>query len=173
MKTKKNHGKKSKGGGIGTSRVKREEHNEPIKNKSLKKRVVFDSAENEYYSDVSIDSDEMIRSVKKDKIMAYLEEAEELNDDIMEKNRKRELANEKNRTKGNKKKEKKILKLVDPIKYAQQKQEDMIKKQRDRKKTLKNIRQRENTPYLAAAERKRRAEEFDKHMKEFMENKHK
>jgi len=171
MKTKKNHGKKSKGGGIGTSRVKREEHKEPIKNKSLKKRVVFDSAENEYYSDVSRDSDEMIRSVKKDKIMAYLEEAEELNDDIREKNHKRELTNEKNRTKGNKK-EKKMLKLVDPIKYAQQKQEDMIKKQRDRKKTLKNIRQRENTPYLAAAERKRRAEEFDKHMKEFMENKH-
>ena len=76
-KTKK---RRSKGGGIGSSRVK---------NESLKKKVSFNSAENEYHSDASRDSLEMVKFTKKDKkdqYQAYLDEAEEMNDEIKEKN---------------------------------------------------------------------------------------
>ena len=154
-KTKK---RRSKGGGIGSSRVK---------NESLKKKVTFNSAENEYHSDASRDSLEMVKFTKKDKkdqYQAYLDEAEEMNDEIKEKNRKRENMNKKNKGK-----EKKMLKLIDPDKYAKTRQDETRGKQKDRKKINKTIRNRENPPYIAAAERKRRAEEFNKHMEEFME----
>ena len=56
-KTKKNRiRKKCKGGGVGSSRAKKEGKNESLKNESLKKGVTFDSAENEYHSDASRDS---------------------------------------------------------------------------------------------------------------------
>lgn len=154
-KTKK---RRSKGGGIGSSRVK---------NESLKKKVTFNSAENEYHSDASRDSLEMVKFTKKDKkdqYQAYLDEAEEMNDEIKEKNRKRENMNKKNKGK-----EKKMLKLIDPDKYAKTRQDETRGKQKDRKKINKTIRNRENPPYIAAAERKRRADEFNKHMEEFME----
>lgn len=159
-KTKK---RRSKGGGIGSSRVKKES----LKNESLKKKVTFNSAENEYHSDASRDSLEMVKFTKKDKkdqYQAYLDEAEEMNDEIKEKNRKRENMNKKNKGK-----EKKMLKLIDPDKYAKTRQDETRGKQKDRKKINKTIRNRENPPYIAAAERKRRADEFNKHMEEFME----
>ena len=164
-KTKK---RRSKGGGIGSSRVKREDKkNESLKNESLKKTVTFNSAENEYHSDASRDSLEMVKFTKKDKkdqYQAYLDEAEEMNDEIKEKNRKRENMNKKNKGK-----EKKMLKLIDPDKYAKTRQDETRGKQKDRKKINKTIRNRENPPYIEAAERKRRADEFNKHMEEFME----
>ena len=164
-KTKK---RRSKGGGVGSSRVKKESlKNESLKNESLKKTVTFNSAENEYHSDASRDSLEMDKFNKKDKkdqYQAYLDEAEEMNDEIKEKNRKRENMNNKNKGK-----EKKMLKLIDPDKYAKTRQDETRGKQKDRKKINKTIRNRENPPYIAAAERKRRADEFNKHMKEFME----
>ena len=154
-KTKK---RRSKGGGIGSSRVK---------NESLKKKVTFNSAENEYHSDASRDSLEMVKFTKKDKkgqYQAYLDEAEEINDEIKERNRKRENMNKKNRGK-----EKKMLKLIDPDKYAKRRQDETRGKQKERKKVNKTIRIRENPLYIAAAEKRRRAEEFNKHMEEFLE----
>ena len=71
--------------------------------------------------------------------------------------------------KKNKGKEKKMLKLIDPDKYVKTRQDETRGKQKDRKKINKTIRNRENPPYIAAAERKRRADEFNKHMEEFME----
>ena len=70
--------------------------------------------------------------------------------------------------KQNKGKEKKMLKLIDPDKYAKTRQDEMSVKQKRRKRINKTIRNRENPPYIAAAERKRRADEFNKHVKEFM-----
>ena len=169
-KTKK---RRSKGGGIGSSRVKKESlkneslKNESLKNESLKKKVTFNSAENEYHSDASRDSLEMVKFTKKDKkgqYQAYLDEAEEINDEIKERNRKRENMNKKNR--GN---EKKMLKLIDPDKYAKRRQDETRGKQNKRKKSNKTIRNRVNPPYIAAAEKRRRAEEFNKHMEEFLE----
>ena len=171
-KTKKNRiRKKCKGGGVGSSRAKKEGKNESLKNESLKneslkKGVTFDSAENEYHSDASRDSIEMVKFTKKDKKernQAYLEEAEEMNDEIKERNRKRENMNKKNKGK-----EKKMLKLIDPDKYAKTRQDETRGKQKERKKVNKTIRTRENPRYIAAAERNRRADEFNKHMEEFM-----
>ena len=68
-KTKKNRiRKKCKGGGVGSSRAKKDGKNESLKNESLKKGVTFDSAENEYHSDASRDSIEMVKFTKKDKL---------------------------------------------------------------------------------------------------------
>ena len=163
-KTKK---RRSKGGGIGSSRVKKESlKKESLKNESLKKKVTFNSAENEYHSDASRDSLEMVKFTKKDKkgqYQAYLDEAEEINDEIKERNRKRENMNKKNRGK-----EKKMLKLIDPDKYAKRRQDETRGKQKERNKVNKTIRTRENPRYIAAAERNRRAEEFNKHMDEFL-----
>ena len=157
-KTKKNRSKKRcKGGGVGSSRVKREDKkDESLKKESLKKEVVFDSAENKYYSADSIDSDEMVKFIKKDQYQVYLDEAEEINDEIKEKNEKR------------KGKDKKMLKLINPDQYAKKRQDETRGKQKERKKNNKTIRNRENPPYIAEAERRRRAEEFNKHMEEFM-----
>ena len=166
-KTKKNRiRKKCKGGGVGSSRAKKEGKNESLKNESLKKGVTFDSAENEYHSDASRDSIEMVKFTKKDKKdrnQAYLDEAEEMNDEIKERNRKRENMNKKNKGK-----EKKMLKLIDPDKYAKTRQDETREKQEVRKKVNKTIRTRENPRYIAAAEKRRRAEEFNKHMDEFL-----
>jgi hypothetical protein len=171
-KTKKNRiKKKCKGGGVGSSRTKKEGKNESLKNESLKneslkKAVTFDSAENEYHSDASRDSVEMVKFTKKDKknqYQAYLDEAEDVNDDIKERNINRKKMNEKNKDK-----ERKMLKLVDPVKYAKTRQDETRGKQKERKKSNKTIRNRVNPPYIAAAEKRRRAEEFNKHMEEFM-----
>ena len=164
-KTKKKRSKKRcKGGGIGMSRVKRKENNESLKpgsvqNESLKKTVTFNSAENEYHSDISRDSIEMDKFTnkdKKDKYQAYLDEAEELNDEIKERNEKREKSG------------KKKLKLKNPKKYAKMRQDEEASKQKERKKINKTIRNRVNSPYIAAAEKIRRTKEFNKHMEEFM-----
>jgi len=157
-KTKKKRSKiKCKGGGVGSSRAKRvEKEEESLKKGPLKKEVVF-SVDNEYYSDVSRDSDEMVRFTKKDQYQAYLDEAEEINEDIKEKNEK------------GKKKKKKLMKLIDPEKYAERRQDETRRKQKERKKTNKTIRNRENPLYIAAAERRRRQDEFNKHIQEFME----
>ena len=131
---------------------------ESLKKGPLKKEVVF-SVDNEYYSDVSRDSDEMVRFTKKDQYQAYLDEAEEINEDIKEKNEKR------------KKNNKQMLKLINPDQYATQKQDETRRKQKERKKNNKTIRNRENPPYIAEAERRRREEEFNKHIQEFMDQK--
>ena len=100
--------------------------------------------------------DKFTNKDKKDQYQAYLDEAEELNDEIKERNEKREKSG------------KKKLKLKNPKKYAKMRQDEEASKQKERKKINKTIRNRVNSPYIAAAEKIRRTKEFNKHMEEFM-----
>ena len=170
---------KKKGGGTGYSRVKKEKAEKETDKVKKEKKVAFNSAENEYYPDLLQDSDEIIRFKKKDKKSlneAYLDEAEEINENINNKNRKREITNEnieKLEKQGiqHKTKTKKILKLINPSHYATRKKDESIEKSKIKKKKNETIRKRENPRYHELAKQRRESEEFKKHMFEFMETK--
>jgi hypothetical protein len=168
---------KKKGGGVGSSRLKKDTVEKETDTVKKEKKVVFNSAENEYYPDMLQDSDEIIRFKKKDKKSrneAYLDEAEEINENINNKNRKREITNEKiekleKQGIRHKTEKKKILKLINPSNYATRKKDESIENSKIKKKKNETIRKRENPRYHELAKQRREAEEFKKNIFEFME----